>query len=342
MASTKKSIADCIYCRSPITKHSSEHVIPQAFGTFGSKTPVLRCVCHDCNQLFSREFEREVYRSSLEALQRWKHGLKSGEPAEDVDGRRVSLKAAGGEFDGLRLNPVTNDIEAQVEFKRRDGGPSERFTLADLRRMRKEDLTEFDLTLPHELIVWKKGQYEEFNAELKRLGYEVTYKGDSRKKNVPAGTNLGRGAMTVTMDQKLGRAMAKIAFNYLAFMCGGEFVLRPDFDPIRNFIRNNVPPPFSCIIAQGMQENADRGGFINDPSHFLLLCLQDRGSIVYGRVSLFSGHTYHVALCKFYSSLYIPAQLVSGIGHRFDVKKRHLEPLGRNVLEYLNSPRYSY
>ena len=44
-------------------------------------------------------------------------------------------------------------------------------------------------------------------------------------------------------DAAVGRFLAKVAFNYLAWFMGPEFVLRPEFDPVRNFIRHGAEAP---------------------------------------------------------------------------------------------------
>src|SRR5690242_13142809 len=93
----------CIYCRAGDKKFSREHVIPRAFGTFGGQTPVIDCVCEECNNFFSHEFEQDIAYGSLEAIQRFKHGLKPMETRGKIDTRRINLRARGGEIDGLRL-----------------------------------------------------------------------------------------------------------------------------------------------------------------------------------------------------------------------------------------------
>ena len=42
----------CIYCledKQP-AEFDAEHVLNQAFGTYGGDTPTLHCVCQDCNK----------------------------------------------------------------------------------------------------------------------------------------------------------------------------------------------------------------------------------------------------------------------------------------------------
>jgi hypothetical protein len=45
---------------------------------------------------------------------------------------------------------------------------------------------------------------------------------------------------TFSITKEMKRGIAKIAFNYLAFRQGGEFVRSESFDPIRRYIRNGI------------------------------------------------------------------------------------------------------
>jgi hypothetical protein len=304
----------CIYCKETGKKFSREHVIPQAFGKFGSRTLVIHCVCQECNTFFSHEFEQAISYGSLEAIQRWKQGLKPMETRSKIDSRRINLKARGGVVDGLRLDPVT---------------------------MTREEILQFDLTRAHKLVIWNPEQREEFDTEFRRLGYMTEKNAEPSKVDMPAGTKLS-GTMTVTIDIKTGRTMAKIAFNYLAYVCGADFALRPDFDIMRNYIRRGIKPPYDCMRVAGMEESARRGPLDKHVGHFLILHAHDKGAIIYARVALFSGHTYHFALSKYFSSLFIPEPLASGIGHRFDIATKRTELLSRKLLNFMNSPAYSY
>ncbi len=109
----------CIYC--PQTDRSRfrgvEHVIPQAFGRFGSETPTLDCVCDDCNAYFGRELDQLLARETYEGISRYSRGqfsrdarpqkrvsLSLADPAEAGDclGLRVAVDGTNG-----RLMPIT-------------------------------------------------------------------------------------------------------------------------------------------------------------------------------------------------------------------------------------------
>lgn len=50
------------------------------------------------------------------------------------------------------------------------------------------------------------------------------------------------------LDDIMFRGMAKIAVNFLAHLKGTEFILRPDFDAIRDYVRLGVRPALPPVI----------------------------------------------------------------------------------------------
>lgn len=326
---------ECIYCRSAESPFAREHVIPEAFGTFGGTTPVLHCVCKRCNNLFSREFEQEVYRGSLDALSRWKFGLKPPESRDRIDGRRVKLEARGGKIDGLRLDPITNDIEAQIVVKRKADGQSVALTLQEFERLTPAEVAELDFHAS-KIVVWKPEQKQRFITALHRFSPGLIGPVQGESIQLLAGTRLS-GEMIVSMDVKLGRAMAKISFNYLAHSMGASFALRSCFDEIRAFILRGILPntPSGPVIASGMQANAERPR-PEKPFHILTLHHQSP-AIVYGRVCLFSGHTYHIDLSRNCGAVDAPPLLARGFGHAFSPTEKNVHLIPQAVIDEWNS-----
>jgi hypothetical protein len=93
----------CIYCyqTDPGRFRGVEHVIPQAFGRFGSETPTLDCVCDD----FGRELDQLLARETYEGISRYSRGQFSNQARPQ---KRVSLALAdpaeAGAFQGLRVS----------------------------------------------------------------------------------------------------------------------------------------------------------------------------------------------------------------------------------------------
>ena len=57
----------CLYCKSrdPEKFRAIEHVIPQAFGKYGARTPVLNFVCDDCNGYFGKHLDDYLARETI-------------------------------------------------------------------------------------------------------------------------------------------------------------------------------------------------------------------------------------------------------------------------------------
>lgn len=72
----------CIYCQrdeSAAKFDGVEHVIPQAFGSFSSETPTLKCVCDECNGGFGETLDIYLARETVEGVVRYKNGIFSSE-----------------------------------------------------------------------------------------------------------------------------------------------------------------------------------------------------------------------------------------------------------------------
>jgi hypothetical protein len=74
-----------------------------------------------------------------------------------------------------------------------------------------------------------------------------------------------------------------------------------------------------------------------EPIHLILLKLHS-DSIVYGRVSLFSGFTYHITLSTTASAETVPEEMHVGLGHIFDLKKGLVRKVSPKLLSRFNNP----
>lgn len=329
--------APCIYCRGPVGARSREHVIPRAFGTFGHDTPILECVCVACNNYFSREFEQSVTRGGPEAIERYRHKLKPMAQRNELDGERVKLIARSGTLEGLRLDPLTKEIEPQVVLRQKVEGRWTSLALEDLKQLRPEQFQErYEVSPPGmKLFLSDDSQFSTFQAEFRRLGFEIHKSDRFRKIPITPGQKIP-STYQFTLNHQTGRLMAKIAMNYLALVCSSEFVLRPDFDQVRNFIRRAETPAYRCVHLLGEPHFVREEQPSEPVAHFLTLGLLHGGSTIHARVALFSGATYHVFLCKYFSGLLHPHPLVAGVGHHFDFTRRSVRPLPRQLLETWN------
>jgi len=82
----------CIYCKESDKPFDREHVMPEAFGTFEPDSPVLVCVCKECNGYFGRNLELALSRDSLEAVLRLRYGVKPASKADDLRYKKLEVR----------------------------------------------------------------------------------------------------------------------------------------------------------------------------------------------------------------------------------------------------------
>jgi hypothetical protein len=241
----------CIYCGEPDPKKFSgrEHVIPQAFGHFGSQTPVLKCVCDDCNSLFGRELDQVHARDTLEGVLRYKQGIVS---SENRPQRRLRFtladEAESGELFGAAVAGVdpTNDelrpLVAQLHILNQQTGETEIFTRPQLRIL---ELRNESYGAPGErklhVFAPSKEDYDAFVEELNTAGFDVRMGAPYTFDIKPTIGADGRATIGVHIecifDDLHRRALAKILINFAAFYLGSSEVRKPEWTPVKRFVR---------------------------------------------------------------------------------------------------------
>jgi len=135
----------CIYCKEDKNVvEGVEHVIPQSFGRFGSKTPTLRCVCDECNAFFARELDLRLARETLEGITRYKKGILSREtrPQRTL---RFTLGEEAGEYAGAIIGGVDGRTGRllkplpQVHFLNEKTGKREAVPIEDIAGLNWKD-----------------------------------------------------------------------------------------------------------------------------------------------------------------------------------------------------------
>lgn len=126
--------------------------------------------------------------------------------------------------------------------------------------------------------------------------------------------------MSLTIDDVVRRAIAKIAFNYLAYWQGAEFLRHPGFNLTRRFIRYGERAEFpltdvadEAILGDEPIEGERRLG------NLITTAIATDGGSICAQVSLLNLLTYRVAL-----SVEFPDTIPSGVtrGHFFDLGSR--------------------
>lgn len=239
----------CIYCletKGPEQFTKVEHVLPQSFGRFRPANLVLRgVVCDSCNQCFGDELELYLARDTPDGLNRFL--LAGKDPAAFRSlGRRSSLvhRADDGPLKGalvahregeglLELKPLP-----QVAYGKTDGGPYEKWFPVDqlpdravLEELRREGF--------RYVYFCEIEDIQPVLAELRERGQEVSDLAETSNAGLKQTVRIETVAR---LAMPFGRAITKIAFNYLAHEYGAQTALQAGFDAARNFVRSGGRP----------------------------------------------------------------------------------------------------
>ncbi len=153
---------------------------------------------------------------------------------------------------------------------------------------------------------------QRLSDKLIRLGVVFKKRGDFEKQ----GGQVQVFAESI-LDDIIFRGVAKIAFNFLAYLRGADFALRSDFDAIRDYIRLGVrPSPLPVIVTKTPILHGDDAFYRQTNGHVIVLDWDKVNQGIVCLVSLFNHLTYHVNLCWTYSGVWHPL----GGGRHFDLQ----------------------
>lgn len=217
-----------------------EHVIPDAFGTFGSQTPtLLKCVCKGCNDFFARVLDPVLTRDTYEGITRYALGIRSSEARPQ---KKVQLYIPDteeyGEFRGARvwIDGTTGllNMHSQVGFVKEDSGDRVYFT--------DVEVAKFDLLPPGlsgkntKILAVSKDDHDRIMALMIERGWVDGNESRTEFGGIefPEKTNpLIHG----TVDEMVRRAIAKVGMNFAAKYIGVDEVLSEKWNRARSFIR---------------------------------------------------------------------------------------------------------
>jgi hypothetical protein len=237
-------LRQCVYCLRllPLSAFSGvDHVIPRTLGTFENNF-TLDCVCAECNHGLGSGVEWILAQGSLEAVLAIQYGIRPAAEAARLLRDRVSLEYPEGEYSGLQLGFIDRDGElvigpvAQVGLARRTGCGFRFFTERELARLRAIP-GDVDPNGEKRIIAMSERDAQRLIALLGHRGISYRHIGSL---SAPPGWGQVQASLDFTVDVMVRRCVAKIAFNYLAYVMAHatappdpEFVYRRDFDTIR-------------------------------------------------------------------------------------------------------------
>lgn len=322
---------ECIYCKRSAVRFNREHVIPEAFGSYGADTMVLANdeVCQECNSRLGREIDQILSRDSYEALIRANSLPQSHGVGERFAPRRCRIYVPDEEQFGI-LRGARLAIDWNTRRPKLLNQVIVRSSVGTLHTFLVNEFHEADQimlkNLPRGAIRVVGTDPDELEALMKMVrdcGVRL-----ERRETVQAPPALVQPDIPTVIegriDTRTWRAIAKIAFNYLAYIEGHPFVLADRFDPIREFIAGgrtdramvsllNAP----ILTNESYQWRAFEGH---------LVAYQCENRTLRGKVSLYNSITYEVMLC-------------GDLGFFYSLKNGHaFDPVARRVTTLANLP----
>jgi hypothetical protein len=336
-------LSKCIYCLREGVEFTREHVILVAFGTFQPISFVLHnAVCTECNGDLGRSIDLVLSRDSMEALLRLKYGVKPATEAGDLPYRKVRMKIGQpGSWYGAIV-----EFQPDATGKAIEPAPVPQAAFCwkgspewDFVEEEKFDPASLGLyvgairgALEIRAIGPTTGDHERIVQKLRAAGINFRQQGLQMEPVTVDGTVLVE--IQAAIDQMIFRAIAKIAFGYVAHEHGTDFVLQPDFDDIRNYIRYGTAPRWSekmRVVTPVRQPILyDDLPQMRQTNGHLVTFDWSLGQMGFeSQVSLFNTVTYRVRICPNYNGLWHPDMRR---GHHFDVEARTVQPLFSSAL----------
>lgn len=337
-----QEIRTCIYCLEDKIffsrkkdRHNSdfnrEHVVHAALvPKVQNVATLIGRVCISCNQYFGDTIDSELTRGGYEGFQRFELGLKNTTELHEFRERQLKFGA---------FVPGSNELfEARTRLYDQNGKVGttvEPCVLIHSGRqgqkivINHEDLHKIQqLILEEELDLSKmtfvtNGSLDEERRLVRILEFHGVTVIGSVSNNTPSPVLVHSYAPS----HETIRGIAKIAFNYLAFLCekkNPELVLFSEFDEIRRFIRYGINPPYHPVE---MVYGGQIKGFSNGHSACLKQVQEENQSLVVVTVSLFNGFTYGVALSRQKT-----AKTLENQAHYWDLTKKRFYRIPTNVL----------
>jgi HNH endonuclease len=311
----------CIYCRTSDTgKFPREHVVPRSFGSFrGALT--LRCVCGACNRSFGKHLETPFARESAESIARFWHGVRDEESATRTSQAAARVNDSGprqGAKVLLRPNARKNGIDLQyvpqVAFRKNEAEEWRWYTPEELN---SQVIQALDAGWELKYFVSSPVEEQRLRSRLQELGLPATK--PVRRQVFPPEPEIKTHVKCI-FDLNMARCVAKIAFNYFAYVLEQNYqlLLRDEFDPIRRFVTDGTHPQYSIVQFSGkpaLDRPTNEGAFV--VGHALGVDWVADGSIVC-ELSLFNAMAYRVVICNAYRGLWFPL----GNAHTFDFRSK--------------------
>ncbi|MBW8003453.1 MAG: HNH endonuclease [Planctomycetes bacterium] len=309
------AMSTCIYClkQKGSGDFNREHVVPKSFGHYTTNSPIIRCVCNDCNSYFGNTHDRILARDSWEGFNRYLAGIKPLDEIANFARRRVVFTSAvPGEWHGVKLRLISDANGLAVE-------PVPQVGMLNGNTQKWEFYTSEELDiLPSETIDHIRGALElkvffhgntEKSQVIDALGAKnIPFEEKTILPHIPLDRDgYGEVEVKYSFDLLIHRAICKIAFNFLAWRMDRDFVLRDDFNDVRDFVRDGkLPEPHIVCVTSEPIFLDDSVTIRQTDGHIITLNWSRRTLDIISKVSLFNHLTYEVVLSRNYSGPWRP------------------------------------
>ena len=293
-----------------------------------------------CNDHFGVTIDLAITRDSIEALLRIEHGLKPVTEMRGMLNRRIEIRLPDDHRFGplyLTLLPGPTGTESvvaplpQVRFGKKGGGSFVCLKEAQLRAGDPREKLDIDAT--NKSLFWNASDEAAPDRLIAILdSYGIGFS-PGEKFVAPEGIDEIDTEIQWIVDRLIGRAIAKIAFNYLAknSVAGAPgFVFSSMFDPVRRFIRYDEGPKARKFVDV---VNAPTSKLTERPDadrHVLAVRWEEepKGHIL-GYVTLFGYAEYVVRLAKEPQGIWLDL----ATAHTYSLKTRRVSRLvmGRRI-----------
>ncbi|MEN6320914.1 MAG: HNH endonuclease [Syntrophaceae bacterium] len=297
-----------VYCveDKPLSSFTKiEHVIPQSFGLFANNFTLVNIVCDVCNQYFGDNLEIVMARDTFEGASRFEFELKSPKEFKSLGKRsRVTIKIAEGECKGAyayreyskEQDKIIVKPVPKIGFLKNEPSEYEYYLLDQIPSKSYLDENGFDLK-PTTAIRALGIDVGTARQVLSEKGIKFAYQGEAGPSENPKEDWLCE--VDALIDSTIFRTVAKIAFNYLAYWEGRDFLLNSAFDQSRGFIRYGKKADYPLVMVDDNPilrdepiEGRRRLGHI-----ITVNWASDKISIV-SQISLFNWASYRISLAR--------------------------------------------
>jgi hypothetical protein len=202
-------------------------------------------VCDKCNDLFGRTLDLELARNTIDGFARYQVGIKTGHFDPPTRNGYLRFLLADGPYAGVRASQrwidgrlVASPMPA-VGLGETVAGPFTWYEGIDA----VPKAADVRALLPAGSGVFRIEKYPDVQPvldRLRQLGFGI--QGEAVQ-GEPIFKDRERIEVVCRVGENFGRALAKIAMNYIAAQFGPEMARRPGFSAARKFVHHNAKFP---------------------------------------------------------------------------------------------------